>query len=194
LKTDISILSFRTGLLLLVISTLTLLAKGGSFILVFTHLLPGLFYGFVLASNLEKQRALWRKIVFILLSTAIYIFCVYKVDILNDNTSAPIRLLGYSALGSLSLKLCYDLILTGRFSFVYTLVLPIVCGLLGSAVSAGSMYLIVSKNVTNEFISTLLWIGMFTVFPFWQFLFGLNIKTNGKAAANSSFAKVGLIE
>lgn len=170
METNITILSFKTGFVLFVAATLTLLVKGGSFILVFTHLLPGLVYGFVLATHIEQPTALWRKIVFIVLSTALYIFCAFQVDFINSNPNAPAQLFGLSIVGALILKLTYDLLLTTRFTVLYTAVLPMLAGALGSGVSVACMYWAVNNHGQNEFLGLILWMGMFAIFPAWQYL------------------------
>jgi hypothetical protein len=188
LKKDISIASLRCGLLVFFILTLTLLCKGGSFILLSIYVAPGLFYGLVLLSSVDPPNSAVGTILFMVLCVAINIFCVYQVtkDALNIDPSpyTASKVITYSTLGAVMLSIFYDLLVAHRFSVFYTIAMPTILGIVASLVSAGCMYILFAGKY-NEFVSGLLWIGMFTIFPIWQYLLGLNIKNHNKAGVLS---------
>jgi hypothetical protein len=141
---------------------------------------PGLFYGFALAAYCEKPTTALQEILFLLLSIIINVYCVYQIDFLNDKNKYPyVRLLTNGGVGAILLSLCYDLILVKRFSALYTVILPFLYGVMASVISAACMYLLHS-NRYHEPVSGILWIGMYTIFPMWQYFFGLNIKNHNK--------------
>jgi len=186
LQKDISKASLRCGILTFLIITIALLCRGGSFILLLIYAAPGLFYGLTLVSSMDAQDSPLGTILFMILSLTINIFCVYQVtkDALYTDPSpyAALKLVTYGTLGAVMLSLSADLLIFRRFSIFYTIAMPAILGIVASLLSAGCMYILFTGKY-SEFVSGLLWIGMFTIFPLWQYLFGLNVKNHNKAKA-----------
>lgn len=143
------------------------------------YIVSGMLYGIVLASFMNKQSSNWEKAVFIIAATAINFYCAYQVDFMNEGKGASLRIFEYSGIGSILLRLSYDLLLSKKFSILYVFIItPIFC-VAGSALSALCVHILQSGNY-NEFVSTILWLGMFSIFPIWQCLFGLSIHIQNK--------------
>ena len=143
---------------------------------------PGLFYGLTLVASSDPPASGPGAILFIPLSVGINILCVYQIfgDLMDNKPYVALKQVSYSAIGAVMLSLCYDTLVARRFSLLYTIALPTILGIAASLFSAGCMYLLVTGKF-NEFTSTVLWIGMFTTFPLWQYLFGLNVEHHNKA-------------
>jgi len=163
---------------------MALLCRGGGFIVLLIYAVPGLFYGLTLVSSVDPPVTTLGTILFIILSMVINILCVYGVlrDFMNVDAGpyVALELVTYSTVGAVTLGLCYDLLVVRRFSLFYTIAMPALLGIAASLPSAGCMYALLTGKY-NEFTSTVLWIGMFTIFLLWQSLFGLNVKNHNKA-------------
>lgn len=127
----------------------------------------------------------FRSALFVLLSLVINIFCVYYVsnDFLDlDNSQfAPVKSVACSTAAAMVVTICYDFIILRRFSFFRSLVMPSVLGFASSMLSALCMYLLNSGKY-SEVVSAILWTGVLSVFPLWQYLIGLNIDYHSRAA------------
>jgi len=179
--------SFKTGLILFGLCTLTLAVKGGSMLLLFAGILPGLVYGFILTHRYDKNISGTKQFIFTLLSTVInwfsasFVIAAYSDKVLD----APYELICLSVLSFFFLKFLYDFYLQDKFTFLYSFFLPVVFGILAGLVSAFCIYFVVTILDINEVLHFFLFMGIFAIFPIWQYLFGLNLDLEKKAAANS---------
>jgi hypothetical protein len=182
LKTSISKAALASGLLVYIIILVLLFSRAGSSILLAICVAPGLVYGLALTTSANKPVSAIRAIFFVLLSMAINIMCVYYTteNFPFSGQNESFKLVLFSAIGAILLTICYDLVLVRRFSVFRTIVLPSILGIAASLVSTLCMYLLISDKY-NEFVSTILWVGMLTVFPLWQYLIGLNLDYHGRS-------------
>jgi hypothetical protein len=77
------------------------------------------------------------------------------------------------------LTICFDLIVLRRFSVFRTIAIPSIFGIASSVLSAVCMYLLIVA-MYSEWVSTLLWVGMLSIFPLWQYLIGVNIDAHSR--------------
>jgi hypothetical protein len=176
LKPSISKAALSSGLTVFIIILILLFSSAGSFILVAIYVAPGLVYGLALTASAKSPVSAFGSVLFVLLSMAINIICVYCVsqDFLDQGHFAPLKLLICGTAGAVLLTICYDFLLLRRFSVLRTIVMPSILGIAASLFSALFMYLLLSGKY-NEVVSTILWVGMLAVFPLWQYLIGLNL-------------------
>ncbi len=184
MKSSISKVALKCGLAVYLLILLLLLTKTGSLILLAIWIGPGLVYGIALIAAEDCPVAGFRQLVFILLSLAINMACVYFVsrDFL-DVDYQPIEALvsvGCSLAAGVLFTMGYDLLILRRFSLFRTIVLPLVFGTSSSLLSATCMFLLGSGRY-NEVVSYLLWAGMLSIFPLWQYLIGLNLDYHSRA-------------
>ena len=147
-------------------------------------IVPGLGFGLVLMSSAEDIRYPLGGISFILLSVGINIGCVALVliDFMKPGQYVPFWFVACSAFGAVLLTVCYDLLLVGRFSPYYTISIPAILGIVASLPGAVCMYLLVTRKLKDP-AATFLYLGIFTFFPLWQFLFALNVDRHRRAVA-----------
>jgi hypothetical protein len=183
LQKDISIASLRLGLAIFLLIAIMLFCGGGYFSLFIALIVPGVGYGMVLAASVENPRSDLRTIFFIIVSMFINVFCVWRIyiDFMDNESYASMKVVTYSTIAAVVLSICFDRLIVGRFSLYYTIAMPALLGIAASLCSAGCMYLLMTGQY-NEFISGLLWIGMFTIFPLWLYFFGLNVRSYNRAA------------
>jgi hypothetical protein len=182
LKTSISKAAFASGLLVFIILLVLLFSRAGSTILLAICVVPGLVYGLALTASTNKPVSPIRAIFLVLLSMAINFTCVYCT---TENfpfcgQTEAFKLVLFSAIGAILLTICYDLVLVRRFSVFRTLAMPLILGTAASPVSTLCMYLFISDKY-DGFVSTILWVGMLTIFPLWQYLIGLNLDYHGRS-------------
>ncbi|WP_431216438.1 hypothetical protein ACQ86N_18575 [Puia sp. P3] len=156
---------------------LLLLGRGGVFILLVMAVAPGLGFGLVLMSSVENIRYPLGGVLFILLSLAINTGCsaLVTINFLKSGHYAPFNLIAFSAIGAVLLNLCYDLLLVGRFSLYHTIAMPAILGIGASLIGAACMQIFLSSKPEDP-VATLLYLGIFTVFPLWQYLFARNTR------------------
>jgi hypothetical protein len=181
MRSDIIIQSFLGGLLLMGTCFLGMIIGAGALVVIISHFLPGLVFAFLLVQNIIDKVSGKRKVLFVLLSTAIHIACVFFVDVANENKIAtPIKLIIASSFGALLLSLAYDFLIVGRLKTIRTFVVPLALGVLASLLSAFCLYYLHQVDFEQDYLETLLWAGIFSVFPIWFTLIAWNIKERHK--------------
>jgi hypothetical protein len=176
MQTTISKAALASGLLVFAIILILLFSGAGSFILLAIYGAPGLIYGLALTAPAHNRVSAFRSISFVLLSMTINIVCVYYVsnDFLDYSHYAPLKLVACSTIGAVLFTSGYALVILRRFSAFRTIAMPSILGIVASLFSALFMHLLIS-NKYNEFVSSILWVGMVAIFPLWQYLIGLNL-------------------
>jgi len=182
LKTSISKAALGSGILVFLLILIPLFCGGGSFILLVIYGAPGLIYGLALTASAKNPVSALRGVFFVALSLVINATCVYyvSVDFLNAKVYAAFESVTFSTVSAVLLTMCYDLIILRRFSVFRTIAMPSILGIAASLFSALFIYFIVSGR-HSEFLSSMLWAGMMSVFPLWQYLIGLNIDYHSRA-------------
>ena len=195
MRTDITIQSFLSGLLLLGACFLGMMTGVGALVVIVSYFWPGLVFAFLLLQHLSEQVSAKKKVLLVLFSTAIHIACVFFVDVAHgDEVWTPVKLVMASSIGALLLSLAYDLLLFRRMRIIKTLVVPLLFGFIASLLSAFCLYYLHQVDFQQHELEILLWAGVFSIFPIWYSLMALNIKTRHKAAANIGFKQYGLLE
>lgn len=175
--------SLAVGLIIFILCGLGILTEAGQVLLIVSHIFPGLLFGIVLITVNNDSGSL-NKIGLLLLSTGIYVFCIYLTDLrTNDKFIGPLRLLLASTIGSVLLSNAYCM-LSGRiFALKRCLLVPISIGIIASSLSCVSMYFFYTDYYERPFKQTLMWIGLLSIFPIWMTLFSMNIvKMNARGS------------
>jgi hypothetical protein len=177
MKSDITIQSFYAGLLLFGLCFAGMMINLGSFVVIVSHFLPGLIFGFVLVQHTPHPVSLKNKILFVFLSTGIYIACVFFVDVANEEEIwTPLKLITGSAIGAVLLALAYDFLIVNKINFTTIVLLPLAIGIAASVLSAFCIYYMHRVDLDQILLNNLLWAGIFSIFPFWFYLFARHIK------------------
>jgi hypothetical protein len=168
--------SLVLGLILFGVSGLSVLAQAGQVALIVSVIFPGFAFGVVLITVNNDSGAI-NKITLLLMSTGIYILCIYLVDLRsNDKFIGPLRLLLASILGSVLLSNSYWILAKRIFTVQKCLILPVVVGITASMASCLSMYFFYLDDYYERYLEqTLTWIGLLSIFPIWMTLFSMNI-------------------
>ncbi|HEY0676855.1 MAG TPA: hypothetical protein VGD17_01170 [Chitinophagaceae bacterium] len=188
MKTDITIQSIYAGLFLFVACFIGIMLELFSLVVILTHFLPGLILGFIITQSITHPVSDKKKILFILCSTGIHIACVFLADVFkNDEIWIPIKLIIASTTGALLLALAYDLLIMKKVSLSQTVLVPMVIGIVSSLLSAICLYYMHQFGFDQELLEKFQWAGIFSIFPFWFYLFALKIKISNKSAPRSNF-------
>jgi hypothetical protein len=168
--------SLVLGLIMFGVCGLSILAKAGQVALIVFHIFPGIFFGAVLITINNESGGL-NKIALLLLSTGIYILCIYLMDLRsNDKIIGPLRLLLASTLGAVLLSNSYWVLAKKIFSVKRCLILPAVAGITASIVSCLSMYFLYLDDYYEKYFEQIMiWVGLLSIFPIWMILFSMNI-------------------
>ena len=131
-------------------------------------LAPGISYGIALSADVESK---YSPVLFVTVSTALYIACFCIVHPGRDDDSLIPRIFLASATGSLLLFVSYFLIISRNFPFWTTLLYSLLTGII-SAIPACICYHYFAETRGE---SKLLYIGVFSIYPIWQFAFSILI-------------------
>ena len=177
METDIRTSSFLVGLVIFALCLIGIISKAGQFVLVISNLLPGLVFGVLLMAYTGDSTRYRNKLIFVMLSTVIYILLFFFINIKSyDKIVTSLKLIAASSLGAVTLKTCYDFLTNRNMNLKETLLLPFVFGFISSLLSAFCMYKLHYVDLKHYVIEVLVWAGMFIIFPIWQLLFSINIK------------------
>jgi hypothetical protein len=176
LKPSIPKTSLYCGLSVYIVILLFLLSRAGSTILLVICVAPGLVYGIGIGATAGVRVSDARAILFVLFCLMLNFGCVFFVtrDLLDHNPYLVLKLVTASTVSAVLFTVVYDLLLLRRFSFYRTIAMPSILGLAASVFSALFTYLLNSREY-NEFVSFIIWMGMLSIFPVWQYLIGLNL-------------------
>jgi hypothetical protein len=164
--------SFYFGLLLFILCTLSMIAKIGVLLLVISHFLPGFLLGILLIETIAHSISSKQQVIFTLLSTSLYIVCVFLTNIAKDDkTETPVRLILSSSIGALLLSLFYDLVFKQPISLRKTFLLPLISGFIASLLSAFCLYYFHKVEYDQYILESVVYSGIFTIFPIWYCFF-----------------------
>jgi len=166
--------SFYCGIITFAICFLFALSKELSGLLIFSNILPGFFYGWVL-SDLSNSEFKLKRILFVLLSGALFIFVAWIAtgySFFGGNTVIcfPIG----SVLGSTLLLILYYLLIDNKMALARGLVVALLIGLISSVLLFMGDNL--EQHVNDYSIKGIINFGFtLLIFPVWQTLFGWTI-------------------
>jgi hypothetical protein len=162
--------SLRCGLGIFAVCALLLSLGAGWPLFWFVFLVPGIWYGIVLSADVESK---YSPVLFVVISAALYIACFFVVSPGRDYDFLIPRMFLASATGSLLLFSSYYLIISRNFLFWRTLLYSSLTGVI-SAIPASVCYHYFAETRGE---SMLLYIGIFSIYPFWQIAFSILINT-----------------
>jgi hypothetical protein len=136
----------------------------------FVFLTPGVLYGITLSADVESK---YSPVLFVIASTVLYIACFCMVHPGRDDDLLIPRIFLASATGSLLLFSSYYLIISRNFLFWRTLLYSLLTGIISAIPACICDYYFAEMH--GE--STLLYIGIFSIYPIWQIAFSILINT-----------------
>jgi hypothetical protein len=170
--------SLILGLILFALCGLSILTQAAQVALIVSHIFPGFLFGLVLITTSNDSRGI-NKITLLLMSTGIYVLCIYLTDLRsNDKIMGPVRLLMASTLGSVLLTNFYWILAKRIFNIKKCLIIPVMIGIAASSVSSLSMYFLYLDDYYEKYFEQILiWTGLLSIFPVWMTFFSVNITT-----------------
>jgi hypothetical protein len=146
-------------------------------LLYFLVLFPGFIFGLLLLSIDHPVVANWKSLLFLTISTLLYILCFWLIDIFHTTDVklyTSLKLVGASCIGSLILSIAYQWLLTESLSLKSTIINLLVVGVACSIPSAALILLINTLNyneLDHPVIGYLLFCSPFVIYPLWQAAF-----------------------
>lgn len=140
-------------------------------VFIVSHFLPGLLFSLIILHYSEYTDTVFNRFLFIVLSTVIFILCVFFINLNSENKMATaIRLIIASSIGAVLLKTCYDHFYAHKLKNNATFVFPLLTGFLSSLPAAIAIYFYKSPGWEGQWMNMLLYTGVFSIFPIWMYL------------------------
>jgi len=147
-------------------------------VILFTLLIPGPTLGLII--SFFKKSTFIHRLIFFLTACIIYILTLYIIDIKNiDYKLSPLRILFASTLSAVLLQFFFDLIFKTKISLKDTFFRPAVLGFIASVMTTIAAFFL-EKAPTTGWLTIPLWIGLFSIFPIFFYLFGKQLVDTGK--------------
>ena len=166
------------GCIIFCFATLGMLYQEAIMVMLFTLLIPGPALGLII-SFFKKSTIIYR-VIFLLAACVIYILTLYIVGIQNiDYTLSPIRILLASTISAVLLQLFFDIIFKTKINYKDTFVRPAALGFIASILTTIAAFFF-KVTPTTGWLTVPLWLGLFSIFPLWFYLFGKQLVQTGK--------------
>ncbi len=176
-----------TGMLLFTVSLISYLAFP-FFLILFTHFVPGFAFAFVLTKSMSDSTPPGNKALFILISSLVYIFGVFYVDIAREEQVwRPVKLSIASSIGAVIVTAAFDKLFIRKLRAPIDLIKMLVLGFAASLTSAICMYFLPELGYMEQIWDKLLYMGIFSIFPLWYFLIGRAVLKNVTLQPTSDF-------
>lgn len=163
------------GSSIMLISIMMVIFKLAWVLLYFIFLFPGFAFGLSLSSGYNEKG--WKGVLFLFISGLSYMGCFWLMGIFHPGTETLIdtaKVVGCSCLGALILSIAYQFLLLNKFSWARSLLCIVIVGIATCLPCAICIYITLGNRVdTNShvYVSTLLYAGIFTIYPLWQTAF-----------------------
>jgi len=168
-----------SGAAIFVFATLGMFYQEAIMVTLFTLFIPGPLFGLII--SIFKKAALLQRVLFFVSACLIYFFTLYLIDIKNiDYKLAPTRILIASVLSAVLVQVLFDIIFRSKMIFLDTVLRPSALGFVSSIVSAIATFFFNGISSTTGWLTIPLWMGLFSIFPLWYFLFGQHLIRSGK--------------
>lgn len=166
------------GCFIFLFAILGMLYQEAIMVILFTLLIPGPTLGFII-SFFKKSTFIYR-LIFFLTAIGIYVLTLYLIDIKNiDYKLSPLRILFASTLSAVLLQLFFDIIFKTKINFIDTFFRPAFFGFIASILTTTAAFFF-KEAPTTGWLTILLWLGLFSIFPIFFFLFGKQLVDTGK--------------
>lgn len=180
--------TFLCGLVTFVVNTLFTLVGDIPLILILTNILPGFIFGFALCTG-DENLPVWRRVLFICSSGGLFFFVVWLATDRHLSFHGQLSFILASIVGANGLLILCRFLLGKALVAWKGFLLATIIGALSAVFPAKAYW-------DNDFISSTGRLynttTLMSIFLVWQTLFGLAVALSRPAAANDSFAKVGL--
>ena len=169
------------GGVVFIFATLGMLYQEAIMVMLFTIFIPGPLFGLII--SIFKKAALFPRILFFLSTCLIYFLTLYLIDVQSiDYKLAPGRILIASILSAVVVQVLFDIIFRLKISLLETLLKPARLGFFASIISTITAFFLTTIPSTTGWLTVPLWIGLFSIFPLWYFLFGRHLIQSGKVS------------
>ena len=159
-------------------ATLGMLYREAIMVMLFTLLIPAPTLGLIIA--IFKKSTITYRSLFFLITCVIYILTLYLIDIDNiDYKLSPIRILLASSVSAVLLQLFFDIIFRTKINYKDTFLRPAFLGFIASIMTTIAAFYFKIAPTTGWF-TVPLWLGLFSIFPLWFYLFGKQLIQTGK--------------
>jgi hypothetical protein len=166
------------GGFILCFATLGMLVQEAIMVMLFTLLIPAPTLGLIIA--IFKKSTIAYRLVFFLATCVIYMLTIYIIDIQNiDYKLSPIRILIASTISAVLLQLFFDIIFKIKINYKDTFLRPAFFGFIASIMTTIAAFFFKITPTTGWF-TVPLWLGLFSIFPLWFYLFGKQLIQTGK--------------
>ncbi|MCW3074402.1 MAG: hypothetical protein JWP69_1471 [Flaviaesturariibacter sp.] len=169
------------GCFIFCFAILGMLYQEAIMVMLFTFFIPGPTLGLII--SFFKKSTIIQRILFFLTACIIYLLTLYIIDIKNiDYKLSPIRILLGSTIGAVLLQLFFDIIFKTKINYQNTLIRPSILGFIASILTTIAAFFF-SVTPTTGWLTVPLWVGLFSVFPLWFYLFGHHLIRTGKVCS-----------
>jgi hypothetical protein len=166
------------GCFIFCFATLGMLYQEAIMVMLFTLLIPGPTLGLII--SFFKKSKIIHRLIFFLAACVIYILTLYIADIKNiDYKLSPLRILLASTISAVLLQLFFDLIFKTKINYKDTFIRPAVSGFIASILATIAAFFF-KITPTTGWLTVPLWLGLFSIFPIFFYLFGKQLVETGK--------------
>lgn len=166
------------GCFIFCFATLGMLYQEAIMVMVFTFIFPAPTFGFII--SVFKKSKIIQRLVFFLATCFIYVLTFYIIDIKNiDYKLSPIRILLASTISAVLLQLFFDIIFKTKINYQDTFLRPAIFGFIAAILTTIAAFLF-KITPTTGWYTVPLWLGLFSIFPLWFYLFGKQLVQTGK--------------
>lgn len=166
------------GCFIFCFATLGMLYQEAIMVILFILFIPAPTLGLII--SLFKKSAIIKRVLFFLTACVIYILALYIIDIKNiDYKVSGVRILLASTIGAILLQFLFDIIFKTKINLRDTFVRPAVLGFISSILAAiAASFLKIAP--TTGWLTVPFFLGFFSIFPIWFYLFGRQLVKTGK--------------
>jgi len=159
-----------SGIFIFCFATLGMLYQEAYMVILFTFLIPGPALGLIISAF--KKSSIIKRLLFFLSACSIYILTLYIISIRDiDYKLYPLRILLASTISAVLMQLIFDIIFSAKINFKDTFVRPAILGVISSILTTIAAFFFDVTPKTG-WLTVPLWLGLFSIFPIWFYLFG----------------------
>jgi hypothetical protein len=166
------------GSVICCVATLGMLYQEAIMVMLFIVYFPGPTLGLIIAAF--KKSAIIYRLAFFLATCLLYMLAIYIIDIRTiDYKLSPLRILLVSTISSVLLQLVFDIIFKTKINYKDSVARPAILGFKASILTTiAAFYFKVAP--TTGWMTVPLWLGLFSIFPIWFYVFCRQLVQAGK--------------